>query len=159
MTSTSTSTISSLDEMRSNAGRPKGTTNQAKLEATIRTNTAITKAAMKYADERSRAKSKGTNVGKGFLKNLLQETEEEFGLVAGTLIFSTIKARVERNNLTGFAPQRTSPLEMVEPIIVDYCVRLANMGAPLSREQVIALADSLICGTEHRQKLIEFKSK
>ena len=48
---------------------------------------------------------------------------------------------------------------MVEPIIVDYCILLANMGAPLSREQVILLADSSIYGAEHRQKLIDFKSK
>ena len=83
----------------------------------------------------------------------------EFGLELGSLKLKTIQARVERNNLTGIAHQRTSPLSSVEPIIVDYCLRLANMGASLSREQIICLADSIIAGTKIQQSLINFKKK
>ena len=159
-------TTSSLDDFTTStcsgarsAGRPKGTTNQMKLETSIRISTAYTKAAMHYADERNKAKQKNMNVPNGFLNGLIKQTEEEFELPCGSLRFATIKKRVERNNLTGFAHQKTSPLHSIEPLIVDYCIRLANMGAPLLGEQVMSLADSLIIGTEVREKFLTYKAK
>ena len=150
-----TTTVSS----RCVGGRPKGTTNQAKLEHSIKLSSAITKAAVHFADERSKAKSKGTIVRSGMLKSITTSVEEEFGLLPGELKLKTIKGRVDRNNLTGVALQRVSPIAAVEPIIVDYCVRLANMGVPLCRAQVISLADSIISGTKHQADLANFKER
>ena len=93
------------------------------------------------------------------MESVIKETEIEFGLVSGTIRKSTIKQRVERNNLTGVAHQRLSPLSEVEPIIVDYCIRLANMGAPLFWDQIVSLANSIIAGTQFKDALIKFKSK
>ena len=145
--------------LRRAAGRPRGTTQQAKLELAIRKSSALTKAAIHLAEERNKAVRKGRNVCNGVFKKIIEETEADFELAPGSLKLKTIEARVGRNNLTGIAHQRTSPLSTIEPIIVEYCLRLANMGAPLSGDQVICLADSLISGTKIQESLIEFKKK
>ena len=92
-------------------------------------------------------------------KKILNETEDKFGLVNGVLRKATIKQRVLRKNLTGKAHQRTSPIAAAEPIIADYCIRLANMGAPLFCDQVMSLANSIISGTSFMDDLIKFKTK
>ena len=143
--------------LRRAAGRPRGKTQQAKLELAIRKSSALTKAAIHLVEERNKAVRKGRNVCNGVFKTIIEETEADFELAPGSLKLKTIEARVGRNNLTGIAHQRTSPLSTIEPIIVEYCLRLANMGAPLSGDQVICLADSLISGTKIQESLIEFK--
>ena len=72
---------------------------------------------------------------------------------------STIKQQVDQNNLTGSALKRVSPLTDVEPIIVNYCKRLASMGAPLFRDQIMLLANSIIVGTSLQEELVSFKER
>jgi hypothetical protein len=54
-------------------------------------------------------------------------------------------SRVDRNNLTGIAPQKVSPL------------KLLNIGQPLTKGQLISLAESLIDGTDFQERMIDFK--
>ena len=88
---------------------------------------------------------------------IVQQTEDEYQLEPRSLRLRTVRARVDCNNLTGIAPQRISPLISSEPLIVEYCTRLANMGAPLWRDQAIILAESLISGTDLKDEFIKFK--
>jgi hypothetical protein len=47
----------------------------------------------------------------------------------------------------------------VEPVIVEYCVKLSRIGQPLTREEAVALAISLITGTELENTVIAWKKK
>jgi hypothetical protein len=120
---------------------------------------ALTRSSEKFAEAKADAKKNRKKVRDGTLKTIISEAEKAFGLPAGSLKEDTVKKRVARNNLTGLAPQSVSPLASVEPYIVDWCVRLANMGAALTKDQVISLADSLIERTSTRNDLITFKQK
>ena len=89
-------------------GRPKGTTKKAQNINKNRMASAITKAATMFSDARRSARQIGKKVENGLLKKVIHEAENEFGLVNGVLNMATIKQRVDRNNLTGMAHQRTS---------------------------------------------------
>jgi hypothetical protein len=71
----------------------------------------------------------------------------------------TVKTRIKMKNLNGFAHQRTSPLSKVEPLIVQWCIELANMGNPLTRDSIIEPANEGIDNTIHSQRLNELKTK
>lgn len=143
------------------AGRPKGTTDIAKSDKLLRLSTALTKAAILFAEQRSIAHQSKEIVAKGVLAGIACSVEEEFELESGQLNLSTIKKRVDRNNLTGVAYQKVSPLDEIEPLLVEYCIRLADMGAPITRDQLICLADSILdrSGSRVRQRMIDFKIK
>ena len=71
----------------------------------------------------------------------------------------TIYNRVCKNNCSAYQPQKFSSLFSVEPILLSYCLRLAEMGSPLDKPQLILLANSLISGTKHEHILKVFKEK
>ena len=74
-------------------------------------------------------------------------------------MLETIQSRIRNGNISGLAPQKRSPIEEVEPIIVEHCVRLAEIGSALTADEIIALAAEVIKGTEHETYLLEFKEK
>ena len=140
-------------------GRPKGVTRATKAAIYNRKQEAVTKAAGMFQDARRAARLRGRLVDNGCLNAILSKVEEEFGLEAGTIIRKTVISRVDRNNISAFAPQSVSPLSQVEPVLVDYCIRLAKMGSSLAKDQVIHLAESLIEGTPYRTELYNFKKE
>jgi hypothetical protein len=143
---------------RNIGGRAIGTTIAAKQAALTTTEALTTKAAMLYFEERQKANHMNKKVAPGTLEKILNDVETEGGLMEGTIKKRTVISRVQRNNVAGCQPQSTSPLKAVEPIVVQYCERLAEMGAPLTRDQVIDLANGLIKGTEHEHALHCFKN-
>jgi hypothetical protein len=50
-------------------------------------------------------------------------------------------------------------MEAVEPTIVAYCIKCSKIGQPLTHEQVLALAISLIEGTDVAAQVINWKKK
>jgi Tc5 transposase DNA-binding domain len=66
---------------------------------------------------------------------------------------------VKRNNLIAFSHQKSSPVAEIEPVLVEWCLMLANMGNPLTRETMIKLANEIIDGTVHSHCLSEYKTK
>jgi hypothetical protein len=48
-------------------------------------------------------------------------------------------------------------LAEIEPVFVEYCLRLAKMGCALNKEQVLTLSTDLIHGTKYAKQLVEFK--
>jgi hypothetical protein len=114
-------------------------------------------AALMYQKANMEAESNNTYVRKGTLKNIVDTIETERGIKKGTIPIATIRSRVMRNNVTGKGPASISPLHEVEPLIVDYCIKLARMGSALLRDQVMTLAEDIIEGTIAAKKLVEFK--
>jgi hypothetical protein len=140
-------------------GRKKGCSKITKKKQKESYLAAITAVCTNFSEIKQSAKMKGKKVSPGLLKTLIEETEKEFGLPLGSIKTATVLKRVARNNVTVTSHQSISPLVMIEPYIVDWCVRLSNMGAALTKDQVIALAESLIDGTEYKDKLIAFKKR
>ena len=90
----------------------------------------------------------------GTLAQLFHEAESSAGLSAGSIVHETVRTRIKSGNVTGVAHQRKSPLEEIEPIIVENCVRLAEIGAALTDEEVMALTAELISGTKYEKELL-----
>ena len=132
---------------------------KVKIETEKRIQIATTKAAEKFKEAKSAAERKRKLVSNGTLKNICKSMEDEYALPEGSINSESVRKRVARNNVSGVKPQTTSPLDEVEPIIVEYCIRLANMGAALDKEQCLSLVNSSIEGTSHQEYLSEFKKK
>ena len=140
-------------------GRKKGSTDAAKARDTAIQQAAVTEAANLCLNEYRRAQFNDVIVEPGTYLNIIKDVEKRNGIKEKTISLETIKSRMRRNNTSGYAAQRTSPLAGIEPLIVEYCQRLSDIGAPLTRDQVIHLAYSAIKGTIHYDKLIAFKKK
>ena len=140
-------------------GRKKGSTNDAKMKYEALVQEAITTAATLYLVQYQNAQWNDTIVTPGTYARIISAVEEDNNLKKDTIKLDTIKSRIKRNNITGFAAQRTSPLYEIEPLIVQYCIRLSEIGVPLTRHLVIALADSAIKGKIHYKRLYEYKKK
>jgi hypothetical protein len=140
-----------------NGGRKKGTTVRSKKQTQANIQLATTEIATTYIAKQLAAKSQGKNVQRNTLANLIAVTANKFGLTESSLNFETIKSRIKSKNATGVAMQRSSPLLQVEPIILDWVLRLAEMGNPLTKCGIIELANEVIQDTIHSNRLSEFK--
>jgi hypothetical protein len=108
-------------------------------------------------EARSLAKIHRKSLPKGTCERIIREIEKQSMLPNKTIKKKTIVSRVDRCHLTGIAPQKSSPLEGVEPLLVEYCLKLANIGQSLSKGQLISLAESIIDGTDYKESLATFK--
>lgn len=144
--------------IRNKGGRKHGSTIAAKEFYKNKAREALTAATQKYATIKSAAKVKGAALPKGTLLSIIKEVEAEYNVLPGVIKEETIRSRVRINNLSGKSSSRTSPLEDIEGVLVDFCIRLAKMGQGLTKEEVIELAEDLIKETEHEKKLTYFKS-
>jgi len=68
-----------------------------------------------------------------------------------------VRSRVKRGNLTAYNKNQQSPINKIEPIIVEFCVRLGKMGCPLTKTTVIELANDIISGTELKEEVLNCK--
>jgi hypothetical protein len=138
-------------------GRPKGSTNKARDDREKATDQAYIDIATEYQILKGKALRKCKKLPNRCLEDLIERVEIEYNLKKGTINPYTIKSRVRRNNLTGQAHQKTSPLHFIEPFIVQWCLAMAKCGSALNRQHVIDLACDLIKGTKAEQDMIEFK--
>ena len=100
----------------------------------------------------------------GKLKNrtiprIIKEAEDQFELPSGSISEDTLRKRFARNNPSGKGNAHVSPVDELEPVIIDFCVKLARMGSPLGKEQVITLANDLLKGTGVEDPLFAYKKK
>ena len=70
-----------------------------------------------------------------------------------------LKEGVWRKNPTGLADLQTSLMAEIEPLLVDYVVKLSDIGMPLNKGGVIELATSMISGLPLEEKVIAWKQK
>jgi hypothetical protein len=55
-----------------------------------------------------------------------------------------VLSRVKRNNVLGVAHQQVSPLHEMEPLIIEWCMRMAKIEMALTKENVVELVMELI---------------
>jgi hypothetical protein len=133
---------SSVDgKSKNKGGRPS---KKAKLELKSRQSDALLEAATQVKYEKEQCSGAGSKLPKGRIQTIISDIEKKYSLSAKTLSKETVLSRVKANNLTGFSPQHTSPVAQLEPMIVEYCIRLARMGCPLECGDVLHLANSMI---------------
>jgi hypothetical protein len=94
---------------------------------------AITLAARRLSEEREIAKLNGKILPKRRCKTKIREAEITYNMPPETTKQKTVTSRVDRNNLTGIAPQRVSRLDGIEPLLVEYCLKLSSIGQPLTK--------------------------
>jgi hypothetical protein len=79
------------------------------------------------------------------------------GLSLNSISADTIRSRIKRGNLGAENKNQISPLHDVEPLILEFCIRLAKMGRPLTKTTVLELANDLIAGTEVEELIADCK--
>ena len=94
---------------------------------------------------------KGSRLGTDALKDVIETVESEYDLPKGTILPETVRTRFKQNN--DAAPNIQLLKTNVEPTLVDYCTLLAQMGSPLTKEQVELLANNLIKGIETEERM------
>ena len=97
------------------------------LQDEICTATAI--AAIKNAIAKDIAKRVCKHVEKCLLLLKIKSLEKDAGLSSGLVVIETVRSYLKNQNISGVAPQRRYPLEKLEPIIVENCVHLAEIGS------------------------------
>jgi hypothetical protein len=102
-------------------GRRRGSTNAAKNKHRKAISEATEKAAVLLLAECEKAKAVGKKVNNGTCTKIIQNIELASGLVPSTIKWKTVVPRADRKTPSGKAQQRKSPLEEVEPILVEYC--------------------------------------
>jgi hypothetical protein len=98
-------TDNEIDEQRK-GGRKKGMTNKHKQNLLIAYKTALTEASSICSSVKKDHQTRNKKLPHGTFKNIINKTEEKFGLEAGAINFQTIKSRVLSNNLTGVCYQK-----------------------------------------------------
>lgn len=151
---TSNSTTTTTSSERRTAGRKS-------IEAKQREEKSVADAIFGAAEEFQKVlfeyQEKGMKLPNGKLNEIVSDFEKENGLQDNSISRSTVKSRVYRKNIEGQAHQKVSPLLEVEPIIVEYCIELANIGEALTKESVIELMEETIKGTKYEEALKNFK--
>jgi hypothetical protein len=139
---------------RSNIGGwRKGSTVRGKAADRKKRDDVLAQCALLYHQERGKARKNATNVPDGFLKRLVLEEEEETRLASNSISLDTIRSRVKRGNLTAYNPTETPPIDDIEAILCDICIRPGKMGQPLTKVTIIELTNSLVSKTEYKEKL------
>ena len=160
----SVSTTPSL-KRRKTGGRPKGSKDLdiREEEKAEKARVAIDAVAKKYFEKKQSmpVNDKGIpkRIPKGFLMHEIKKAAEKYSITPTRIKPETIKTRAKRGNPTGKNEATTSPLADVEPLIVDYCIKMGELRQPLSKDNVIALARDLIRGTEHAHRLKEWRQR
>ena len=114
-----------IDVPTNTGGRKKGSTKQAKKENAHRLEELITKCAIIYDEKLKEAKKAGLCfIPNGTLKKIVNEEEVNSGLSVNTISLETVRSRVKRGSLTAYNKNQQSPINKIEPIIVEFCIRL-----------------------------------
>jgi hypothetical protein len=156
--------LTSLDEEettseKASGGRRKGTTIKSKSDYLLLVKKSITMAAEKFLVQKTEAQKSGKNVRRGTLAKIIKDIESSAGLKPRTIMEETVISRVKRLNIEGISHQRISPLHEVEPLLVEWLIRLARMGEALTKFETMDLMDDLIRDSPHAERFIAFCKK
>ena len=61
--------------------------------------------------------------------------------------------------MTGYICCACSPLESLDPLMVQFFIRLSKIGMPLTKLQIILLEESLMKGTETKKIYLDWLEK
>jgi hypothetical protein len=120
---------------------------------------ASTEVAVEFKSIKESAVLAGKYVETGTMKRLIDAAIEKHVIKEGSIKPSKIVSRVKRDNLLGEAKQKQSPLRDLEPLLLQWCLKMARIGMALTFPNVVGLAKELIADTSSKKLLIEFKKK
>ena len=156
------SNVSSTITSNSNkpAGRPVGTTMLQKKSDEMKLIDAKNEIAQKYNKLREAAARTESRVKYGSLKKIIQTVKSNRNIKAD-ISSSAIRKRVQRNSLVSHhvAGGQVSPLQKIEPIIIDIILQMARIRQCLSPSKGLKLVNSIIKGTNIQDELIKWKQK
>ena len=103
-------------------------------------------------------KNKTERVRKGLLNEIIEDVQKKRGIEDKTSPLA-IRKRVLRNCLNNhhLAGGQVSPLQKIEPIIVNIIVQMARMRQCLTPSKGLLLVNSLISGTNIQRELVKWK--
>mmetsp|Transcript_27042 Transcript_27042/g.38327 ORF Transcript_27042/g.38327 Transcript_27042/m.38327 type:complete len:143 (-) Transcript_27042:412-840(-) len=97
------------------------------------------------------------------LSNLIESKIEESGIREEdpdyTIPKKTILSRLTTGNLTKSTKGISSPLQSMEPILVELILQKAQMGQHLNMKDSFHLANSLMQGSDYQKAMVIFKKK
>jgi hypothetical protein len=152
-------TINSNSNDEMDNGKGKKLTKKEKEEADAEHLRRVLLARTKISIEYSKLQRTSSKIANGTLEKLIKTVTKEYNLQPSDVPRDTIKSRLRRKNLGGVAPQKLSPLHDLEPLLVEWSLKMAKIGQALSRTNVLELASELIEGTEFEEKVKTFKAK
>jgi hypothetical protein len=116
-------------------------------------------AAIQAAKAKDAAKSNDlSRVVKGSYKDIIDLTEQQFGLEAGSISIHTVKSRLKKNRrLTASGKGNVSPLVTIEATFIEVLLELAAMRQPLTAREALNLINSMIKDSCIQEELIEWK--
>ena len=142
--------------LRSNVGRPKGSTVAKKTEEAKKYRDCLDAISFDYATELTAKKAKGRRCKQGYLDTLIKEKKEKFG-VTKEISRQTIKSRIRRGNVENVRRGVRSPLEEAERALVSICIQMGKIRQPLNCNEAIRLMCDLIKGTPDQEVLRQFQ--
>ncbi len=102
-------------------------------------------------------KKKGKRLKKGTLTSIINAAKHKHNVVSDvTILESTVPQRLKHNSNNGKSGL-SSPIESIKPYIVSIIIQLANMRAPISSSQGLALCNSIIEGTKFQEDVVAYK--
>jgi hypothetical protein len=115
----------------------------------LKTSTTTVATQMKEIIDKNGGKILPPNV----LNNLITNVETKVGLAPGSIKPTTVRARLYRNNIEGVHNQHVPILDVLEPLVVQWCLKMAEIGMSLDRLNVIELVNDLIKNTDFENKI------
>ena len=116
---------------------------------------AVTEATRRYVKLQENGNGR---LPKGLLELTIKEVKKELG-VSEHISCETVRSRIKRGNITGKNDSTSSPIANAEKYIAETIIQMSKIKRPLSVSACIQLANSMISGTTHQKKLMEFKKK
>ncbi|KAG7355080.1 hypothetical protein IV203_004436 [Nitzschia inconspicua] len=145
----------------SQRGRPKSSTAiSSRFKVEKETNDGLEYAASKIIKARAEAKASSTTIAKGIISSIIDEANTLHNLKGHAMLKrSTVLSRVNRGNPKGWAgtPTTSSPMQLVEPMLVALCVRRIRSGNPFDCTEFLAVASSLIKDTPTEKAILEHR--
>jgi hypothetical protein len=127
-------------------GRPKGSSDTATRELCDSIEEATKEAVCELKELKSKSRSHKKRLKKGSLKEIISAAKQKFH-VPEDIIISTdvVRQRLKRGRNNGHAGHK-SPMEDIEPYLVELIKKLADMRTPITTSQGLQLANLLIEG-------------
>ena len=146
---------------KNKGGRKKGSTYKAKTEHLQKVKQALEEATTLCLEEKDLAESTKQRVSNGKYIEIFSLVCSKYGLVQEEegFKYETLRARLRTRNVNGMKNVITSPLEGIEPEVVDWCCKASRMGEAMTKYELMELADDLIRGTVYEQKYNDYRKK
>ena len=145
---------------RQKGGRPKGTTvksSQAEYDIYQKVCAEAARDFQNALDEV--AKTGKCRTKKGLLDQIIQDVKKRHNVEHFEIPPATVRKRILRKNLAPPHRGLVSPMEKIEPMLVELCIRLGRARQPLKCKDFLPLVNSIIKGSLTEKEVIEFKAR